>query len=172
MRAAVGREWGASSRRGRVDFGVEGEFQGDDRRNYANQGGEAGDLQVDQQENVRAMAVFGQLRLPLGTRLEAMGALRADRFSFSADDRLVGAGNPDDSGDRDMGGISPSFGVHLELGDHGVFASVARSFETPTTTELANQPDRAGGLQSRPRAAAGMDARRRTAGHPGQSRRL
>ena len=146
VRAAVGREWGASSRRGRVDFGVEGEFQGDDRRNYANQGGEAGDLQVDQQENVRAMAVFGQLRLPLGTRLEAMGALRADRFSFSADDRLVGAGNPDDSGDRDMGGISPSFGVHLELGDHGVFASVARSFETPTTTELANQPDRAGGF--------------------------
>lgn len=146
VRAAVGREWGAGSRRGRVDFGLEGEFQGDDRRNYANQGGEAGDLQVDQQENVRAMAVFGQLRLPLGTRLEAMGALRVDRFSFSAEDRLVGAGNPDDSGDRGMGGISPSFGVYLDLRDHGVFASVARSFETPTTTELANRPDRAGGF--------------------------
>ncbi len=146
VRAALGREWGGGDRAGRVDFGVEGEFQGDDRRNYANQGGEAGDLQVDQQENVRAMAVFGQFRLPLGTRLETMGALRVDRFNFSADDRLVGTDNPDDSGDRAMGGISPSFGLHLDLGDHGVFASVARSFETPTTTELANQPDRAGGF--------------------------
>ncbi len=146
VRAAVGREWGGGGRAGRVDFGVEGEFQGDDRRNYANQGGEAGDLQVDQQENVRAMAVFGQFRVPLGTRLDAMGALRVDRFNFSADDRLVGTDNPDDSGDRAMGGVSPSFGVHLDLGDHGVFASIARSFETPTTTELANQPDRAGGF--------------------------
>lgn len=146
VRAAVGRAWGGGSRPGRVDFGVEGEFQGDDRRNYANQAGEAGDLQVDQQESVRALAVFGQLRLPLGSRLEAMGALRVDRFNFEADDRLVAAGNPDDSGDRAMGGISPSFGLHLDLGDHGVFASVARSFETPTTTELANQPDRAGGF--------------------------
>ena len=94
MRAALGKEWGGSGRTGRVDFGVEGELQGDDRRNYANQGGEAGDLQVDQQENVRAVAVFGQLRLPLGTRLEAMGALRVDRFNFNADDRLVGADTP------------------------------------------------------------------------------
>lgn len=146
VRAALGKEWGASGRTGRVDFGVEGEFQGDDRRNYANQGGEAGDLQVDQLEGVRAMAVFGQLRVPLGARLEGMAALRVDRFNFSADDRLVGAGNPDDSGDRDMGGVSPSFGLHLDLGDHGFFASAARSFETPTTTELANQPDRAGGF--------------------------
>lgn len=146
VRAALGKEWDVSGRTGRVDFGVEGEFQGDDRRNYANQGGEAGDLQVDQLESVRAMAAFGQLRVPLGARLEGMAALRVDRFNFSADDRLVGAGNPDDSGDRDMGGVSPSFGLHLDLGDHGFFASVARSFETPTTTELANQPDRAGGF--------------------------
>ena len=146
VRAAVGKEWDGSGRTGRVDFGVEAEFQGDDRRNYANQGGEAGDLQVDQQEDVRAMAVFGQLRLPLGTRLEAMGALRVDRFNFNADDRLVGTDNPDDSGDRAMGDVSPSLGLHLDLGDHGVFASVAHSFETPTTTELANQPDRAGGF--------------------------
>ena len=146
VRAALGKELGAGGRAGRVEFGVEGELQGDDRRNYANEGGEAGDLQVDQQESVRAIAVFGRLRVPLGTRLEAMSALRFDRFNFTADDRLVGADNPDDSGDRAMGGVSPSFGFHLDLGDHGAFASVARSFETPTTTELANQPGRAGGF--------------------------
>ena len=146
VRVALGKEWDGSARTGRVDFGVEGEFQGDDRRNYANEAGEAGDLQVDQQESVRAVAVFGQVLLPLGARLEAMGALRVDRLNFNADDRLVGADNPDDSGDRTMGGVSPSVGLHLDLGDHGLFASLARSFETPTTTELANQPDRAGGF--------------------------
>lgn len=146
VRAALGREWGGSDRAGRVDFGVEGDFQGDDRRNYANQGGDRGDLQVDQQESVRAVAAFGQASVPLGTRLTAMGALRVDRFNFTADDRLVGEDNPDDSGDRAMGNVSPSFGLHLDLGEHGLFGSVARSFETPTTTELANQPDRAGGF--------------------------
>ena len=143
-RAVLGGEWGGGV--GRVDFGVEGELQSDDRRNHANVGGEAGDLVLDQRENVRAVAVFGQLRLSLGDRVEAMGALRADRFNFRADDRLVGADDPDDSGTRTMGSVSPSVGVHVDLGDHGVFASVARSFETPTTTELANQPDRAGGF--------------------------
>lgn len=146
LRVALGREWGGSDRAGRVDFGVEGDFQGDDRRNYANQGGEAGDLQVDQQESVRALAAFGQISLSLGARLTAMGALRVDRFNFRADDRLVGEDDPDDSGDRAMGGVSPSFGLHLDLGDHGLFGSVAGSFETPTTTELANRPDRAGGF--------------------------
>ncbi|MXW18907.1 MAG: TonB-dependent receptor [Gemmatimonadetes bacterium] len=146
VRAALGKEWGGDGRAGRMDFGVEGDFQGDNRRNYANQGGEAGDLQVDQQESVRAVAAFGQIRLPIGTHLTAMGALRADRFNFEADDRLVAPDNPDDSGNRTMAGVSPSLGIHLDLGDHGVFASVARSFETPTTTELANQPDRAGGF--------------------------
>ncbi len=45
-----------------------------------------------------------------------------------------------------MTGLNPSLGFHLDLGGHGLFASVARSFETPTTTELANRPDRAGGF--------------------------
>jgi len=45
-----------------------------------------------------------------------------------------------------MGGVSPSLGLHFDLGDHGVFASVAHSFETPTTTELGNRADGAAGF--------------------------
>ncbi len=145
-RLALAREWGEGGRGGRVDFGVEGEFQSDDRRNFVNDGGQAGALTLDQEERVRAAAVFGRLCLSLSGRLDAMAALRLDRFDFAADDHLVAAGNPDDSGERGMGGLSPSLGFHFDLGGHGVFASVAHSFETPTTTELSNRRDRAGGF--------------------------
>ncbi len=148
VRLALAREWNREAGTARFDFGAEGELQSDDRRNFANQGGERGTVVLDQQEGVRTAAVFGQLRLPASRRLNAVGALRFDRFSFSAEDRFTGPENPDDSGERTMSALSPSLGLHLDLGDHGLFASVARSFETPTTTELSNQPDRAGGFNA------------------------
>lgn len=145
-RLALGREWDAGARGARVDFGVEAEFQHDNRRNFANEGGEPGALILDQEERVRAAAAFGQLQLPVTGRLHVIAALRLDRFGFTANDSLVAADDPDDSGNREMGGLSPSLGMHFELGSHGVFASVARSFETPTTTELGNRPQGAGGF--------------------------
>ena len=145
-RMSLARSWETAAGPARWELGAEGELQSDDRLNYRNDGGERGALSLDQQEDVRASALFGQLRLPLSTRLEVTGAVRADRFNFSADDRFTAPDNPDDSGSRAMSGVSPSLGLHVDLGDHGFFASVARSLETPTTTELANQPDRAGGF--------------------------
>ena len=145
-RLAVGREWDAGDRAGRIDFGVEGEFQSDDRRNFANDGGDAGALTLHQKERVRATAVFGQLQLALARRLDLMAALRFDQFNFSAKDSLVTPGDPDDSGERGMGGLNPSLGLHFKLGDHGGFVSIASSFETPTTTELANRLEGAGGF--------------------------
>ncbi len=146
VRMALAKAWQTATGPARLDFGAEGELQSDDRKNFANDGGEAGALTLDQHERVRAAALFGQFHLPLANRLNLVGALRFDHFNFRADDRFTAAGNPDDSGSRGMGGLSPSLGLHIDLGDHGLFASVARSFETPTTTELANQPDRAGGF--------------------------
>ena len=146
VRAALAREWEAGSGVGRFDFGVEGEVMSDARQNFANDGGEAGALTLAQQERVRAAAVFSQFRVPLAGRLDVVGAVRFDHFSFRADDNFTAPDNPDDSGTRSMSGLSPSLGFHLDLGGQGLFASIARSFETPTTTELANQPSRAGGF--------------------------
>ncbi len=145
-RLALGRAWGDGAASARVDVGGEAELQDDDRRNFANQSGEPGALTLDQRERVRALAAFGRLRLPLGERVRALAAVRVDHVAFRADDRFLADGNPDDSGRRAMTAASPSLGVHVALGGHGLFASVARSFETPTTTELANRPGRAGGL--------------------------
>ena len=149
VRVALGKAWGDGDGDGggaRFDFGGEAEVQDDDRRNFANQNGERGRTTLDQRERVQALAAFGRLGLPLGEQARILGALRVDRIAFRADDGLVGADDPDDSGRRTMTAVSPSLGVYVGFGRHGAFASVARSFETPTTTELANRPEGAGGL--------------------------
>jgi iron complex outermembrane receptor protein len=46
-----------------------------------------------------------------------------------------------------MSKVSPSIGVHFDLTRAlGLYANVATSLETPTTTELNNQPDGSGGF--------------------------
>ncbi|HLM69009.1 MAG TPA: TonB-dependent receptor, partial [Longimicrobium sp.] len=119
----------------------------DDRRNHANQGGARGNLVLDQRERVRSRAAFALATLSLGRRVDVLGALRHDAFRFSADDRLVTATNPDDSGSRTLGHWSPTLGVSVTaVRGVTVYANYAHAFETPTTTELANRPGGAGGF--------------------------
>ncbi|NNF27025.1 MAG: TonB-dependent receptor, partial [Gemmatimonadetes bacterium] len=147
LRVSAAREWPSSRGPIRLDVGVEGELQSDARQNFENEGGgTAGSLTLDQDERVRSAGVFAQLYAPLSTRLTLLGALRYEDVAFTATDNFTTAGDPDDSGERSMSGLNPSIGAHLSLGAHGVFVSVARSFETPTTTELANRESGAGGL--------------------------
>ena len=127
--------------------GAEAERQRDGRRNYANQDGTRGVLSLDQLERVTSTAAFAQLLLPLGDRIDVLGALRYDRFRFSADDRFVAPGNPDDSGARTMDAWSPTAGVTVAVSKgFSIYGNFATAFETPTTTELANRPSGAGGF--------------------------
>lgn len=146
VRIEAGSEWHRSGRGARLDFGIETEAQIDERRNFRNQGGEAGTLTLDQEERVGALAAFATLRLSLAGRLDGTFALRANRLRFQVDDHLVEGEDPDDSGVRSMGAVSPSLGLNLGLGQHRLFAALSHSFETPTTTELANKPSGAGGF--------------------------
>ncbi|MEW5930309.1 MAG: TonB-dependent receptor [Gemmatimonadota bacterium] len=128
--------------------GAEAEAQRDRRRNFANREGERGALELDQRERVTGTAAFAQVAVPLAARLDALGALRYDRFRFAVDDRLPAtAANPDDSGARTLDAWSPTLGLTLAATDAvSLYANAATAFETPTTTELANRPDRAGGF--------------------------
>jgi iron complex outermembrane receptor protein len=126
--------------------GAEAEHQRDDRRNHANRAGERGALLLDQRERVASRAAFGAATLSAGW-VDVAAALRHDRFRFSADDRLVSATNPDDSGSRVLQRWSPTAGVTVSPGGGvALYASYAEAFETPTTTELANRDDGAGGF--------------------------
>lgn len=130
-----------------LSFGAEADQQRDDRRNFANDAGERGAVTLDQIDRVRNLGLLGQLSARPLPRVSVMGGLRYDWFEFSADDRLITATNPDDSGTRTMDAISPSAGVTFVITpDLHVYGNVGTTFETPTTTELANRPDGAGGI--------------------------
>jgi iron complex outermembrane receptor protein len=158
LRAVLGRGSGATHPVGWAT-GIDVELQKDDRRNYENVGGMAGELFLDQQERVRTVGLFVQGNLPLGSRLRLAGGLRYDRFRFQVEDRFL-EGDPDDSGSRTMDALSPTFGLHLQLGENlSAFGNVATSFETPTTTELVNRPQGPGGFnpELEPQTGVGLE---------------
>jgi len=69
--------------------------------------------------------------------------LRYDEITFDIDDRFTSDG--DDSGEISFDQWSPSVGIRSDFGSGMVFANYSSSFETPTTTELAN-PSGGGGF--------------------------
>jgi iron complex outermembrane recepter protein len=145
----------------RWSLGAEAEIQRDDRQNHVNERGQREERVLDQLEHVTSGSGSAQLLLPLGGSIDLLGGLRYDRFRFSVRDRLVTADDPDDSGARTMAAWSPVVGITLRsVRDLSVFANVARAFETPTTTELANRPDGAGGFnpELQPQRATSLEA--------------
>jgi iron complex outermembrane recepter protein len=131
----------------RTSVGAELQSQRDDRKNFVNSAGSRGATTLDQLENVLNSAVFAQGVLDVAPRLLAMAGLRYDRIRFRASDRLVSPTNPDDSGERTMSALNPSLGATWSAGSGvDVYANYSTSFETPTTSELANQESGAGGI--------------------------
>ncbi len=127
--------------------GVEADRQRDDRRNFANLQGERGDLTLNQLENVTNLAGFAQVAAVPVERVTLLAGLRYDRFHFQVEDFFITSSNPDDSGSRLMDAMSPSAGISVRVVDRvHLFGNVGTSFETPTTTELANRPQGAGGF--------------------------
>lgn len=127
-------------------LGLEGDRQRDDRQNHRNVEGAKGDLTLDQLESVTGIGVFARLGAPLTEHLTILGGLRWDHFDFRVRDRYTIAGDPDDSGRRAMSALSPSLGVVYRVGEASLYANFGSSFQTPTTTELANRPEGAGGF--------------------------
>jgi len=122
--------------------------QRDDRRNFGNNGGTPDTIRsLDQLEHVTEFGPYLQSAVAVVSRVTVTGGLRYDWVDFRVQDRLVTATNPDDSGDRLMHALSGSLGVSVTPGAAvTLYANAASSFETPTTTELANRPDTAGGF--------------------------
>lgn len=128
----------------RVLSGIDAARQRDDRQRFDNLNGARGLLVFDQVETVSNLGAYLQNETDLTGRLTATVGLRYDRVNFEVDDAHFADG-VDDSGSRTMDEISPKAGFTYRVGPAFIpYANVSRSFETPTTTELA--PCTGGGL--------------------------
>src|SRR2546425_88593 len=147
-RFSVSRPVPLGSLEQRLTAGVDFQRQRDDRLNFNNVGGQPGPLrQLDQLEHVTEVGPFIQSALQLTPKVSVTGGIRYDWVNFRVNDRLVNDSNPDDSGGRLMRALSGSLGVAVTPSDVvTVYGNIGTSFETPTTTELTNRPDSAGGF--------------------------
>tara|TARA_B100000902_G_scaffold63612_1_gene70358 strand:+ start:518 stop:2563 length:2046 start_codon:yes stop_codon:yes gene_type:complete len=124
--------------------GFDADRQDDDRKRFNNDSGKLGSMSFDQQEKVNSNGLFVQSRYDAGNWSISSG-IRYDEVKFDITDRFLS--NGDDSGAIVFDAVSPSFGLNYVMENGSVFASISSSFETPTTTELAN-PDTSGGFNA------------------------
>ena len=146
-RLALSSQRGLAGRELTLTSGAELQLHRDHRLNYANSGGVRDTVNLDQHEAVDNTALFIQGTFAIASNLLAMAGARLDRVRFDVTDNFIQTANPDDSGERTMRAATPSVGLTWSATRSlDVYANYAESFDTPTTSELANQPSGAGGM--------------------------
>jgi iron complex outermembrane recepter protein len=147
----------------RLTMGAEAQFQNDLRLNYTNCNDipaptvptltcpdpavERGSVTLNQRELVSSFGSYLRDELQMGERYILTGAARADAVRFQVRDRLITATNPNDSGTRLLHAVSPMVGLLARLSPvQSAYANISSAFETPTATELGNQPSGAAGI--------------------------
>src|SRR6267378_732870 len=137
----------------RLTAGFDFQRQRDNRKNfnYLNTPGDSAKADtvraLDQLEHVTEIGPFVQSALELSPRTTITAGLRYDWVKFAVQDHLITPTNPDDSGDRLMRAFSGSVGIAANPSSAvTVYGNIGSSFETPTTTELANSASGAGGF--------------------------
>jgi iron complex outermembrane receptor protein len=117
--------------------GLDLDAQRDDRRRFDNLFGDRGALTLDQDEDVTSYGAYLQNGVALPWKLELSGGLRYDRVVFQVDDHFPTDGDQSDRMHFDQ--LSPAVAlVWSPIPKLNAYANVSTSFETPTTTELAN----------------------------------
>jgi iron complex outermembrane receptor protein len=147
----------------RLTAGTELQLQNDLRLNFTNcndvpppaaptatcpvLGVERGTVTLNQREIVSSFGSYVRDEVDLGKRYTLTGSVRTDAVRFRVKDKLITATNPDDSGERPLDAVSPMVGFLARLSDsHSAYANISSAFETPTATELGNQPSGAAGI--------------------------
>lgn len=145
----------------RLTWGLDLQRMRDDRTNRVlNQGRPTDTLLLDQRETVTELGPFVHLLWQPGSRFMISAGARYDRVSFDVNDHFLGD-SVDNSGSRSMSALSGHVGMSL-IGSPTVtpYVNASTSFETPTTTELVNQPNGAGGFNDQldPQRAITLEA--------------
>jgi iron complex outermembrane receptor protein len=147
LRLSGSRQLGTGESSPRLVAGADVQRLRDDRENFVSNAGARTDaVFLDQREKVTELGPFAQMQWSPHEQLLVSAGARYDWLRFSVADRYLGDG-VDDSGARTMSSLSGNVGASWSFGDQFVpYVNVSTSFETPTTTELANQPDGSGGF--------------------------
>lgn len=126
-----------------LTVGIDYDRQDDERRRFDNNNGVTGAMVFDQNELVDSSGVYVQGQYQFSEAVAVLASLRYDEISYEVTDRYLVDG--DDSGTLAFDEVSPSLSLNYRMETGVLFASFSTSFETPTTTELAN-PDASGGF--------------------------
>jgi len=170
IRASGSRMLGSGARAPRLTAGADVQGMRDDRQNFRADGGVPTDsVLLDQREKVTEFGPFAQVLWSPDERLLVSGGARYDWVRFDVTDHHLSDG-VDNSGARTNSALSGSLGLSWSEGELFIpYANVSTSFETPTTTELVNQPNGSGGFndQLKPQRAVSYEvgARGRPTAH-------
>jgi len=112
--------------------------QGDDRQRFRNLEGVKGDQTLDQLESFSNVAFYILDNLSLD-RLVISAGLRYDWNQLEAEDNLLS--NGDGSGSINLSAFNPSIGLNYKIRNSlHVYTSFRTSFETPSLSELSDNP--------------------------------
>jgi len=139
-------------RNNRMQFGVDVDGQRDQRKQRAIDltTGAVGQLAIDETQNVTSVGVFLHDSLAVADGVELSISARYDWVEFEVDDDFKSDSGGDDSDQIDFDAWSFSgAAVWNPTPAFNPFLRVGTSFETPTTTALANPDTDAGGFNDR-----------------------
>jgi len=127
--------------------GIDLEHQLDKRDNFDNNNGERSDILLSQNELFTTKAGYLIHQIEPSASLNITLGARFDAIEIQSKDKLLP--NGDDSGNLTFDRISPMLGLTYAFKESLIgFANISQSFETPTLTELSNDPQGLGGFNT------------------------
>jgi iron complex outermembrane recepter protein len=146
-RLSASRRLGGAETSPRLNAGADVQLMRDDRQNFVHNGGiPTADVFLNQLEKITELGPFAQVQWSPNEHLLISTGVRYDWVRFDLDDRYTGDGF-DDSSARTMSALSGNAGASWTFDTRFIpYVNVSTAFETPTTTELVNQPDGSGGF--------------------------
>lgn len=143
------RVLGAHATAPRLSFGADLQRMRDNRQNFTSVSGVPTDsVLIDQQEKITEFGPFAQMQWSPRPELLVNGGVRYDWVRFAVTDHHLSDG-VDNSGARTNSDPSANVGASWSFGDRFTpYVNLSTSFETPTTTELVNQPNGTGGFNT------------------------
>jgi iron complex outermembrane receptor protein len=148
VRLSTDQRLGETDQAPRITAGLDLQRLRDDRANFHAVAGVPDTALLDQREKVTEVGPFVQLHYGTASNLVIGTGVRFDAVRFEVKDHHLSDG-ADNSGSRTNSALSANAGITW-VGDlrFSPYANLSTSFETPTTTELANQPNSTGGFNT------------------------